>query len=99
MRSWGFPECYSRCGNCTVSATQSGIRIPAVSIDFSVLQMSKPTLGPAQPPFRRPVGDGVNSSPFNPEFKSECSYTTVCLISLYGVDRNVFKFCVISCMF
>jgi len=93
------PECSSRCGNCTVSARLSGVLIPSVTIDISVLQVSKPTLGPTQPSFRRPVGDGVNSAPFIPEFKTECSYTTLCLICLYGVDRNGFKLYVIRCLF
>jgi hypothetical protein len=61
--------------------------------------MSKPTLGPTQTPFRRAVRDGENTAAFIPEFKIECSYTTVFLVCLHCVDMNVFMLCVTSCIF
>lgn len=77
----------SRYGNCTISARESRVRIPALAINFSVLQMSKATPGPTQPPFRRPVCDGENSALFIPEFNTECTDSTVFLIhSLCGQD-------------
>lgn len=76
IRAVGEPELCSRHGNGAISARQSGVRVPAVAIDISVLQMSRPTVGPSQPPFRRPVGYGENSTQFIPESKIECSYTT-----------------------